>query len=96
MRWEEHRADGMRTDTLGPKFALRLSHLREWHRLEARCFSDACGHTALLDTKRLIRRCGIQMDLRRIEDKLMQPLRARALQSPAGAAVAAELRRSRR
>jgi hypothetical protein len=70
MRWEERRADGLRPVTLGPKYALRLRDLREWHRLEAKCFSDACGNAALLDTAKLVKRWGIQMQLSRIEDKL--------------------------
>jgi hypothetical protein len=70
MTRDNYRTDGLKPVTLGPKYALRLSHLREWHRLEAKCFSNACGNVALLDTAKLIRRWGIEMDPTRIEDKL--------------------------
>jgi hypothetical protein len=67
---DEYRHDGLKPVILGPKYSVRLRDLRAWHRLEAKCFSDACGNVALLDTAKLVRRWGIQMELSRIEDKL--------------------------
>jgi hypothetical protein len=70
MAWQEYRSDGLRPVILGAKYSLRLRDLRAWHRLEAKCFSDACGNVVLLDTAKLVKRWGIQMELSRIEDKL--------------------------
>jgi hypothetical protein len=70
MTWDRYHAHGLKPAMLVPKYALRLGNLREWHRLEAKCFSNACGNVALLDTAKLIRRWGVQMELTRVEDKL--------------------------
>jgi hypothetical protein len=55
---------------LGPRHALRLRDIREWHRPEAKCFSTACSNVALFDAAKLIRRWASIMELTRIEDKL--------------------------
>jgi len=40
-------------DVIGPKYAIRLGDLREWHRIDVRCFR--CGRVGVLYPDRLKR-----------------------------------------
>jgi hypothetical protein len=42
---------GSEPEVLGPNYAIRLGDLREWHRIEARCFR--CGRVGVLYPDRL-------------------------------------------